>query len=453
MLVMGGLMYVSMHCLLHSGYTGSLARKDVAVPLQIISYLVAGGFLILAYRIHFKPLFVGVVGGFAGWICLLGVVLLPYHEVLQADRLGDWILGHVGGDLGLTLSLLIRKWVGVLFYLTMDVFNVTAIALMTWGIINQVSQFSEAFRYYIPLAFSLSMLAGIISFVVNFLQVNLIIPPLLSEEIQDISEVTSWVQGSYLFLIAAVCLGCVLLVFHRMCINIPKERWRKESTLKDFHFSTFLLSIAVLFFGLSFSEQLFETPFSQELALQFASAPPEQFTAFMAVNSFRTGGLTLIVKIISVFLGTWLLKKKGWIPTSLSAALVILGSGILVWSFALASGHFPISLSFIHRAIYAGFRIGLFFALIQMTYLKIPRHERFFAMSLVELAMIPVLNGMGGEIARIIPLQFPSEALQFPALSIFFVLTILILMRSISFLGRATGLGSFHLRNPQPQSE
>jgi hypothetical protein len=330
---------------------------------------------------------------------------------------------------------------------------VTAIALMTWGIINQVSQFSEAFRYYIPLAFSLSMLAGIISFVVNFLQVNLIIPPLLSEEIQDISEVTSWVQGSYLFLIAAVCLGCVLLVFHRMCINIPKERWRKESTLKDFHFSTFLLSIAVLFFGLSFSEQLFETPFSQELALQFASAPPEQFTAFMAVNSFRTGGLTLIVKIISVFLGTWLLKKKGWIPTSLSAALVILGSGILVWSFALASGHFPISLSFIHRAIYAGFRIGLFFALIQMTYLKIPRHERFFAMSLVELAMIPVLNGMGGEIARIIPLQFPSEALQFPALSIFFVLTILILMRSISFLGRATGLGSFHLRNPQPQSE
>ncbi|MFS8563561.1 MAG: hypothetical protein LVR00_04245 [Rhabdochlamydiaceae bacterium] len=166
----------------------------------------------------------------------------------------------------------------------------------------------------------------------------------------------------------------------------------------------------------------------------------------MAIHSFRTAGLTMIVKVISMFLGTWLLRKQGWIPTSLSAALVILGSGVLVWSVALISGHFPISLSFVHRAIYAGFRMGLFFALIQMTYLKIPRHERFFAMSLVGLAMTPLLNGLGAEVAKAIPLQFPSQTLQFPALTIFFVLTILILMRSISFLGKSTGLSSFHLK-------
>ncbi len=438
-------MYVSMNCLMHAGVffdKSSLARENVEVPLQVLSYLMAAGFLLLAYYVPFKQLFTWIVAGFGGWICVLGLGLLPLHDILQADTLGNWLL-----ECGATsLSLAVRHWIHVLFYVTLDVFNVTFIALMMWGIINQVSQFTEAFRYYIPLAFSLAVLAGMLSFVFNFLQVNLIIPPLLSEEI---GGVASWSQTSYLFLIAAFCLASVLFVFYRICINVPKERWKTEPSLQNFHFTTFLISIAVLFFGLSFSEELFETPFQQQLAIQFQSVPPEQFTAFMAVNSFRTGGLTMIVKVISMFLGTWLLKKKGWVPTSLSAALVILGSGILVWSIALISGQFPISLSFIHRAIYAGFRMGLFFALIQMTYLKIPRHERFFAMSLVGLAMTPILNVLGSEVAKMIPQQFPGAALQFPTLTVFFVLTILILMRSISFLGKSTGLGLFHLKKPR----
>lgn len=440
-------MYVGMHSLLHSGLSLGGSRKEFEQLLQILSYIAAGGFLWLAYYVHFKKLFIWTVAGFAGWICLLGLVLLPFKGELQADGLSHWLGLHVGGEAGVHLSLFFREWVSILFYFTIDLFNVTVITLLIWGIINQISLFREAFRYYIPLAFSLYVLAGLLSFTANFLQVNFIIPPLLSEEIQDVGEVTAWMRGSYLFLVAALCLVGVLLVFHRMCVNIPKDRWKKEPVLRDFHFPTFLLSIAILFFGLNFSEELFETPFQQELQIQFQSTPPEQFTAFMAVNSVRTGVLTLVVKIISVFLGAWLLRKKGWIPTSLTAALIILGSGILVWSVALSSGHFPISLSFVHRAIYAGFRMGLFFALIQMTYLKLPRHERFFAMSLIQLAMIPGLNVLGGEVAKWIPLQFPAESLMIPALGICFVLTILILMKSISFLGRATGLSSFHLKS------
>jgi uncharacterized membrane protein len=70
-------------------------------------------------------------------------------------------------------------------------------------------------------------------------------------------EVSSWLKGSYLFLIASFSLVCVLLIFQRICANVPKERWKTEPSLRDFHFTTFLLSIAVLFFGLSFSEELF----------------------------------------------------------------------------------------------------------------------------------------------------------------------------------------------------
>ncbi len=447
-LVMGGLLYAAMHSLLHSGVAeGAIqAREAFEQPLQILSYVAAGGFLILAYYVPFKKLFRWTVGGCAIWICLLGLVLIPFQDKLHPRALGEWFEFHVGGVLGTQLSLCSCEWVSVLFYFTLDLFNLTVISLLIWGIINQVSLFSEAFRYYIPLAFTLSLLAEVFSLGANFLQFNLIIPPLFTAEIHDVSKIDAWMKSSYLFLIAAFCLLSVVVIFHRMCVNIPKDRWKKEPILKDFHFPTFLMSIAILFFGLNFSEELFEIPFQRQLAIQFQSHPPEEFSTFMAVSSIKTGFLTMIVKIISVFLGAWLLKKKGWIPTSLCATLIILGSGMLVWSVALASHQFPISLSFVHRAIYAGFRIGLFFALIQMTYLKLPRHERFFAMSLVELAMIPFLNVLGGEVARWIPLRFPSQSFELPALSVCFVLTILILMRSIIFLGKATHLNLFHLK-------
>jgi ATP/ADP translocase len=150
----------------------SLPREEIVTPLRIISYLGAAGFLLLAYYVPFKKLFVWTVGVFAGWICVLGLCLLPFHEALQARSIGNWILEHGA----VSLSLIACHWVHVLFYITMDIFNVGAITLIVWGIINQISQFGEAFRYYIPLAFTLSVLAGLISFGFNFLQVKLIIP-------------------------------------------------------------------------------------------------------------------------------------------------------------------------------------------------------------------------------------------------------------------------------------
>lgn len=449
-MVMAGLLYAAMHALLHSAILEETIKPREAFeePLQILSYVAAAGFLILAYKIPFKKLFRWTVGGCALWICLLGLVLVPFQDHLHPRALGEWFLLHVKGALGTQLSLCSCEWVSVLFYFTLDLFNLTVITLLIWGIINQVSLFSEAFRYYIPLAFALSLLAEIFSLGANFLQLHVVIPPLFNQDIQEISKLDAWMKSSYLFLIAAFCLLSVVVIFHRMCVNIPKDRWKKESSYKDFHFPTFLLSIAILFFGLNFSEELFETPFQRQLTIQFQSTPPEELSTFMALSSFKTGFLTLIAKIISVFLGAWLLKKKGWIPTSVCAALIILGSGMLIWSVALVTHHFPISLSFIHRSVYAGFRLGLFFALIQMTYLKLPRHERFFAMSLVELAMIPVLNMLGADVARWIPLRFPTQAFELPALSVCFVLTILILMKSIVFLGRASHLNLFHLKRP-----
>ena len=360
----------------------SQLNKNIT-PLFKLTCAFPAMILIIAFVIFLRkvPLESWIFYALISFVVILIVIAIwaiPGIQKPSGNKLSTAIEFVFSGDLGLGLGEVVRQWRLSLTFLVIKFLSPALFSVIVWAFINQVSEFSEAVKYYIPLAF-LSALPSFLLFSTRFFS--------------SVTQSSAADHARFLIIGAIISIALAVVIFKWACHRLPIERWlpdKKESSLLQR--TSPILSLALALAGFGLIKAFFNVSFKTQM--QTLSSPPTDYTLILR-NFLKTGAIgSVIIGAICVFAGPWLLKRFGWRKTVFIAPLLVLGS-ILLFVFGIPFDYSLLTLAKIHEVILMGLRMGLLMPLLQIVYLSVPKEWRFRTKGWAELVVAPIFISIG----------------------------------------------------------
>jgi AAA family ATP:ADP antiporter len=284
-----------------------------------------------------ENLFYAAILPFILFFALFVTVLYPNREMLHPNASADYIQSFL--PLGLHgLVAVYRNWTYSLFYILSELWGSAVLSLMFWGFANEITRVTESKRFYtlFGLGANVAMLfSGPAIIYVSDIRSSL--PP----------DVDAW-QVTLNYLMAMVITAGVLTVavywwMNRNVLTDPRfydpnqEKKAKKSSTKmgiveSFVYlakSKYILSIAILVIAYGICINLVEVTWKGQIKLQYPN--PNDYSAFMGKFSFLTGATTIVM----LFVGGYIIRKKGWGFAAMITPVVLLITGGLFFSFVI----------------------------------------------------------------------------------------------------------------------
>lgn len=359
------------------------ALKFATGPFQLIFAL-----SILAFSIYqpFEKVFRRTLLSLAGIILVL-TVAVGFQEHLQLNR--------VSGAFG-TYQPLVTFWPTSLMYIVLSLVDFSFYSLFIWGFINRVISLHEGNKYYIPLAFVLGSVGTVISNI-GSTEIGAAKWSLLAINIPAISlMVGAWVVFNW--------------SWNRLPDSLVFPKPELSISNKRFPF----LSGAYVLAGALMVKSFLDIIFKLQIKAQFPD--PVSYSKGISYFTASVGYSTLAISMIWVVLGTWLILKKGWKTTALSASISIFVGGMIFLS---------VTSLWLNQGIFTGLLISatsvLFFPLIQMLYLYKPYHDRFKTKIMTEMVALPLMKAIPPLTIQGLVVMFGSMPPIIPYLKIFVI--------------------------------
>lgn len=283
-----------------------------------------------------ENLFYVAIAPFALFFTFFVTVLYPNRELLHPNATADYIQSFLPVGLhGLVACF--RNWTFSLFYILSELWGSAVLSLMFWGFANDITRVSESKRFYTLFGIGANvalLFSGPAIVLVS--DIRRYLPP----------EADAW-QVSLNYLMGMVVISCVIIVatYRWMNRNVltdprfyaPEEKKSKKSkpsmsigeTCKFLMRSRYLLCIALLVIGYNMAINLVEVTWKGQLVKQYPN--PNDYNTFMGTFSFFTGFVTIIM----LFVGGYIIRKKGWGFAAMTTPVVLLITSIGFFSFIL----------------------------------------------------------------------------------------------------------------------
>lgn len=283
-----------------------------------------------------EKLFYAAITPFVIFFTLFVTVLYPYRDMLHPNAFCDYIQSFLPIGLhGLVACL--RNWTFSLFYIFSELWGSAVLSLMFWGFANDITKVSESKRFYtlFGIGANVALLCSGPA-IVLVSDIRRFLPP----------EVDAWqVSLNYLMGMVVVSCGVIIATYYWMQRNIltdsrfyaPEEKKSKKAkpsmsigdSFKFLMKSRYLLCIALLVIGYNMAINLVEVTWKGQLKLQYPN--PNDYNTFMGKFSFVTGAVTIVM----LFLGGYIIRKKGWGFAALTTPVVLLVTSAGFFSFIL----------------------------------------------------------------------------------------------------------------------
>lgn len=284
-----------------------------------------------------ENLFYAAILPFILFFALFVTVLYPNREMLHPNASADYIQSFL--PLGLHgLVAVYRNWTYSVFYILSELWGSAVLSLMFWGFANEITRVTESKRFYtlFGLGANVAMLfSGPAIIYVSDIRSSL---P---------ADVDAW-QVTLNYLMAMVITAGVLTIavywwMNRNVLTDPRfydpnqEKKAKKSSTKmgiveSFVYlakSKYILSIAILVIAYGICINLVEVTWKGQIKVQYPN--PNDYSAFMGKFSFLTGATTIIM----LFVGGYIIRKKGWGFAAMVTPVVLLVTGGLFFSFVI----------------------------------------------------------------------------------------------------------------------
>lgn len=284
-----------------------------------------------------ENLFYAAIAPFLVFFTLFVTVLYPNRELLHPNASADYIQSFL--PLGLHgLVAVYRNWTFSLFYILSELWGSAVLSLMFWGFANEITRVTESKRFY-----TLFGLGGNVAMLISgpaivyFSDVRTKLAP----------GVDPW-QYSLNFLMGMVVVAgfATIAIYWWMNRNIltdaryydpAEEKKGKKSKpklgiMESFAYlakSKYILCIAILVIAYGISINLVEVTWKGQIKAQYPN--PNDYNAFMGKFSFLTGFTTIIM----LFVGGYIIRKKGWGFAAMITPIVLLITGALFFSFII----------------------------------------------------------------------------------------------------------------------
>lgn len=304
------------------------------VPAAIIFMLI---YAKLSNILSKENLFYTAIAPFLAFFALFVYVLYPNREALHPNASADFIQAYLpAGFAGLVACY--RNWTYSLFYILSELWGSAVLSLMFWGFANEISRVTEAKRFYTLLGLGANialLLSG--PAIIYFSDIRKHLPP----------DVDAWqVSLNYLMTMVVISGAIIIAIYWWMNRYVltdarfydpTEEKKAKKSKTKmgifeSFAFlakSKYILSIAIVVIAYGICINLVEVTWKGQLKLQYPS--PNDYNAFMGKFSFFTGAVTIIM----MFIGGWVIRKKGWGFAAMVTPIVLLATGAGFFGFVI----------------------------------------------------------------------------------------------------------------------
>lgn len=304
------------------------------VPAAIIFMLV---YAKLSNILSKENLFYAAIVPFLLFFALFVYVLYPNREALHPNVSADWIQSFLPAGLS-GLVACYRNWTYSLFYILSELWGSAVLSLMFWGFANEISRVTEAKRFYTLLGLGANialLLSG--PAIVYFSDIRKHLPPNVDAWQVSLNYLMSMVVVSGLIIVAIYWwMNRYILTDARFYDPTEEKKSKKSKTkmgiIESFTYlakSKYIRSIAMLVIAYGICINLVEVTWKGQLKLQYPS--PNDYNAFMGKFSFFTGAVTIVM----MFIGGWLIRKKGWGFAAMITPVVLLITGIGFFSFVI----------------------------------------------------------------------------------------------------------------------
>ncbi|MCH9812167.1 NTP/NDP exchange transporter [bacterium] len=296
-----------------------------------VAFIMAILYSKLSHRLKKKTLFYSFLGGFLAVIFLYGFILYPNAEFFTPTSSSDWLLGKLGSKYSHWIAVY-RNWIHSLLFITAELWGSVFLLLMFWGFANDVTNVNEAKRSY-----NIYIAAGNLA----TLSIGSIIWLVIKK-----MDYFSYMFRVQVLLSLTIALGLlIMLLYWWVNKNVidhmrnkreeepPKKKKEKLSFLEGFRLigkSPYLLGIATLVVGYGLCISLVEVSWKANLKMMFPQSADYQLF---------TGSITSYVGffgfLISMFLGTNIIRRLGWRFSALITPIAVGVTGILFFGFLL----------------------------------------------------------------------------------------------------------------------
>lgn len=336
-------------------------KGSLVLPAAIVFFFI---YAKLASILSKQALFYTIIGGFMGFFVLFAAVLYPLHGYLHPTESADALQAMLpAGFKGLVDVY--RVWTFSLFYTMSELWGAAVSSLMFWQFANDVIRITEAKRFYAHFYLIANVFVAFSGVVVNRLS-----------QVQDgLPEgVDAWgISINYLTIVLTICGFLVLGLYYYLNKFVftpqyldrvaserkekPKKTKLKMSVIDGIKFlikSKYLGLIALLVICYGVTINLVEVTWKGQVGRQFTTG--NEYTAFMGYLSGSTG----IATIISIFVGSILVRKLGWRFAALMTPIVLGITGFLFFMCVVTPELIsPLGMLFSISPLLLGVLIGL----------------------------------------------------------------------------------------------
>lgn len=284
-----------------------------------------------------EKLFYAAILPFLAFFTLFVVVLYPNRDALHPNASADYLQSFLPIGLHGLVSCY-RNWTYSVFYILSELWGSAVLSLMFWGFANEITKVTESKRFYtlFGLGANVAMLfSGPAIVYVSDIRKNL---P---------ADVDAWQMSlNYLMTMVVIAGFSTVAIYwwiNRNVLTDPrfydpteekksKKEKPKMGVMESFVYlakSKYILSIAILVIAYGICINLVEVTWKGQIKLQYPN--PNDYSAFMGKFSFLTGATTIIM----LFVGGFIIRKKGWGVAAMITPVVLLVTGGLFFSFVI----------------------------------------------------------------------------------------------------------------------
>lgn len=284
-----------------------------------------------------EKLFYAAIAPFLVFFALFVYVLYPNRELLHPNASADFIQSYLPVGMAGLIDCY-RNWTYSLFYILSELWGSAVLSLMFWGFANEISRVTEAKRFYTLLGLGANvalLLSG--PAIIYFSDIRKHLPPNVDAWQVSLNYLMSMVVASGVIIIAIYWWMNRYVLTDKRFYDPAEEKSGKKSKpkmgiLESFAYlakSKYILSIAIVVIAYGICINLVEVTWKGQLKLQYPN--PNEYNAFMGKFSFFTGATTIIM----MFVGGWIIRKKGWTFAAASTPIVLMITGIGFFAFVI----------------------------------------------------------------------------------------------------------------------
>lgn len=415
-----------------------------------------------------EKLFYAAIAPFLVFFALFVYVLYPNRDILHPNETADYLQSIL--PLGLHgLVSVFRNWTYSIFYIFSELWGSAVLSLMFWGFANEITRVTESKRFYtlFGLGANVAMLfSGPAIVYVSDIRKHL--PP----------DVDAWqITLNYLMTMVVVAGLSVIAIYWWMNRNIltdtryydPEEKKSgkkskpKMGLMESFAYlakSKYILSIAVIVIAYGICINLVEVTWKGQLKLQYPN--PNDYSAFMGKFSFLTGAATIVM----LFVGGFIIRKKGWGFAAMVTPTVLFITGALFFAFVIfrdnlggyiaMMGTSPLMLAVIfgmlQNIMSKSTKYSLFDPTKEMSYIPLDQESKVKGKAAIDVVGARLGKSGGAFIQQALVIFLGTVAAITPYIAVAMAVIIIAWMYAVKSLNRQfLSLTTEHNKAPEPK--